>query len=317
MQSVSSVVGITLAFGARLIREKLGIPLVTCHLAPVSFRSSIRPARHDGLWMPDWMPKFYKDSVWRLIDVVADRIMGPPIHRMCEKTGLPPVKRIMKNWIHSPDSVIGLFPDWFAEPQEDWPANTKPAGFVFYDEAESKPMPRALEKFMSAGAPPIVFTYGTAVKNAGEFFTASLEACERLNRRGVFLSRYKDQALANLPEGFYYSEYAPFSKLFPDASAIVHHGGIGTCAQAMRAGVPQLVVSIALDQHYNASRLSTLGVGIELCMKKYRGPAVAEALDKLLGNNALDAQCKKIAERLSSEDSVAGICQMIEGLGNQ
>ncbi len=258
------VIGITLAFGARIAQEKLGIPLITCHLSPVSFRSSIRPARHDGLWMPDWMPKFYKDGVWRLIDLVADKIMAPPINEMRDKLDLPPVKNIMKDWIHSPDKVIGLFPDWFAKPQTDWPKNTELTNFIFFDEPGKNPVQPELKKFIGAGEPPIIFTAGTAIKNAAVFFKESIKVCEILNSRAVFLSRYKNHIPKNLPESIIYCEYAPFNKLLPSSAALVHHGGIGTCAQALRAGIPQLLTPFGMDQHDNSSRLFELGVGNEV-----------------------------------------------------
>lgn len=308
------VMAITLAFGARMAREKLGVPLVTCHLSPVSFRSSLCPARHDGLWMPHWMPRFYKDGMWRLIDVIADKMLAPPINGMREKIDLPPVRRVMKDWIHSPDKVIGFFPEWFAEPQADWPGHTELSGFVFFDEADTRPMPPELETFLSNGDPPVVFTPGTAVKNAGMFFKNSIKACEKLKCRAVFLSQYKDQIPENLPADIYFCRYAPFSKLLPSASAIVHHGGIGTCAQALKAGIPQLLVPSGLDQHDNASRLSALGLGAEICMKKYQATAVTDRLGELTKNSRVRMQCRKIAADLKSNDPVSRVCDIVESM---
>jgi len=229
------VVGITMAFGARIVQEKFGIPMITCHMAPVSFPSISSPARMEGVWIPHWMPKFYKKSVWRLIDKAADLFLSPPINEMLNKLDLPPAKSIFRKRIHSPDKVIGLFPSWFAEPQLDWPINTELTNFIFFDESGRNPMPPELEEFISHGEPTVVFTAGTAVKNAATFFNESVKTCEILNVRGVFLSRYKEQIPDDLPNNVLYCEYAPFSKLLPISSALVHHGGIGTCAQALSA----------------------------------------------------------------------------------
>lgn len=118
---------------------------------------------------------------------------------------------------------------WFAEPQPDWPKNTEVTNFLFFDESDKKPISPELEKFMAEGKPPVVFTAGTAVSDAASFFKASAEACDRLNTRAVFLSRYTEGIPDHLPSGIFHCDYAPFSKLFPYASAVVHHGGIGTC----------------------------------------------------------------------------------------
>ena len=273
------ILGITMAFGARIAREKLGIPLVTFHLAPVSFPSVSRPAKYDGIFMPHWMPGFYKAFAWKLIDTLTDLGLARPINRMRKNMGLPEVKHVIRNWIHSPDKVIGLFPDWFAPPQPDWPAASELAGFVFFDEAEKKPMSKELEAFIANGDPPVIFTAGTAVSSASSFFNTSAQVCEISNLRGVFLTRYKDNIPRNLPENIHCCEYAPFSRLFPKASAVVHHGGIGTCAQALKAGIPQLIVPFGMDQPDNASRLIRLCIGDQIRIKNYKSRLVAKKLN--------------------------------------
>ena len=301
-----------MAFGARIAQDKLGIPLITFHLAPISFPSVSRPAKLDGMWMPHWMPTVYKTGVWRLIDFLTDMFLGTPINKMRKKLKLPKVRRIIQHWIHSPDKVIGLFPDWFAEPQPDWPNNSEVTNFVFFDESDKYPMPPKLEKFIAEGDPPIIFTAGTAINNAASFFKASIEACDILNTRGVFLSRYKDHIPNDLSPSIHYCEYAPFSKLLPYSSAVVHHGGIGTCAQSLRAGVPQLITPFGMDQPDNSSRLAKLGVGAELRIKKYKSTIIADKLGKLLGDKDVHTHCKKIAEELKNTDPLTDICRIIE-----
>ncbi|GAB6910028.1 hypothetical protein JCM12296A_58770 [Desulfosarcina cetonica] len=262
--------------------------------------------------MPYWMPKFYKEILWRLIDKAADLFLGPPINKMLNMLELPPAKSIIRNWIHSPDKVIGLFPSWFAEPQPDWPKNTELTNFICFDEASRNPMPAKLEAFIGHGEPTVVFTAGTAVKNAATFFKESVKACERLNVRGVFLSRYKDPIPNPLPDTILYCEYAPFSKLLPLSSALVHHGGIGTCAQALSAGIPQLLTPFGMDQHDNSSRLIKLGVGDEISMKKYKSSIVAKKLGILLADEDVHASCKKIADKMKNSDPLSHVCQIIE-----
>ena len=77
----------------------------------------------------------------------------------------------------------------------------------------------------------------------------------------MFLTQYPEQLPARLPNGVRHFNYIPFSTVLPRAAAFVHHGGIGTTAQALAAGVPQLVVPLAHDQPDNAVRIRHLGVG--------------------------------------------------------
>lgn len=312
MPGETVVLAITMAFGARIAQEKFGFPMITCHLAPNSIPSTICPSKLDGIWMPHWMPQLYKGSVWRLIDMLSDMFMAPPINEMRQKLNLPKVRTIFRHWLHSPDKVIGLFPDWFAEPQPDWPKNTEVTNFIFFDEADNNPISPELEKFIAQGEPPIVFTAGTAVNDATPFFKASAEACNILNARGIFLSRYKDHIPTDLSPNIKYCEYAPFSKLLPHASALVHHGGIGSCAQALRAGIPQLVTPFGMDQPDNSSRLTKLGVGAELRLKKYKSAAAAGQLGKLIKNKDVHTRCKKIAHKLKNIDPLTDICRIIE-----
>ena len=90
-------------------------------------------------------------------------------------------------------------------------------------------------------------------------FRGRAAACERLGRRGLLLTKFANQVPTPLPAGVIHVAYAPFSELLPQCAALVHHGGIGTTAQALAAGVPQLIVPFAHDQHDNAARVSGSG----------------------------------------------------------
>jgi UDP:flavonoid glycosyltransferase YjiC (YdhE family) len=75
---------------------------------------------------------------------------------------------------------------------------------------------------------------------------------------------------------------APYSKLFPRALVNVHQGGIGTIAQALRAGKPMLVVPYSHDQPDNAARVERLGVARVLTRRNYRQQAIVETLRDLV-----------------------------------
>src|SRR5439155_15601643 len=110
----------------------------------------------------------------------------------------------------------------------------------------------------------------------------SADACRRLGRRGLLLTRHRDHLPTTLPPGVIHVHYAPFSQLLPRCAAFVHHGGIGSSAQALASGVRQLVTPFTHDQPDNASRLKRLGVAAVIPARKYTAGRIAGALQMLL-----------------------------------
>jgi UDP:flavonoid glycosyltransferase YjiC (YdhE family) len=129
------------------------------------------------------------------------------------------------------------------------------------------------------------------------------------------LTKYPEQLPADLPASVRHFSFVPFSQLLPRAAALVHHGGIGSSAQGLAAGVPQLVMPMAFDQPDNAARLERLGVAASIPPKKFRGPAVARALEHLLEEAHVQQQCRHWAGQCSGEAALAAACDRLELLG--
>ena len=108
--------------------------------------------------------------------------------------------------------------------------------------------------------------------------------------------------------------YAPFSQLLPRCAALVHHGGIGTCAQALAAGIPQLVMPMGFDQPDNAARLQRLGVGATLVPAKFTGPRVAQALTRLLDDPRVPGTCRKWSQAIGASRPIDETCDLLERL---
>ena len=136
-----------------------------------------------------------------------------------------------------------------------------------------------------------------------------------LGLRALFLTGDASQLPATLPPAIRHVDYAPFSLLLPRVRAIVHHGGVGTLAQVLRAGVPQLVVPQAYDQFDNASRLVGLGVAHALFPREdgSRG-ALHDALRALLADDALPAACTATAARMNRDQPLDGVRLALESL---
>ena len=199
----------------------------------------------------EW-PAVLKRQTLRSAGWVSDRALAPGINNFRQTLGLAPVRDVVRDWWHSPTQVIGLFPDWYAAPQPDWPQNTTLTGFPLYDEHGINTIEPSLSKFLSDSTErPIIFTPGSANTQATEFFEAAVDACRRIKHRGLLLTRFPEQIPNVLPPGIHHSTYAPLSDILPHAAALVHHGGIGTAAQAMRAACPVSYTHLTLPTIYS------------------------------------------------------------------
>jgi UDP:flavonoid glycosyltransferase YjiC (YdhE family) len=309
------LVGSSLAFSARVVQDELGCPGATVHLAPSVIRSSIAPPRLPGVFMPSWMPMFVRTKVWEIGDErFVDPLICPALNALRAKVGLPPVSRVLNGWWNHPGRVIGMWPDWYGPAASDWPSQFRHAGFPLYDESDVTPLPAELDAFLAGGDAPIAFTPGSAMVSGQRFFGAAVDACRRLGKRGLLLTRHAEQIPSDLPAGVVHVAYAPFGKLLPRCAAIVHHGGIGTTSQAIRAGIPQVITHFSHDQPDNAQRLARLGVGTGLAAKSISGRKVAKPLARLLADPLVGRACAATARR-ELGDGLARGADLIEDVG--
>ncbi len=130
----------------------------------------------------------------------------------------------------------------------------------------------------------------------------------------MLLGAAGEQIPGTLPPNVCHAAYAPFSDVFPRAACVVHHGGLGTSAQAMRAGIPQLVMPIAYDQADNAVRMRRHGVARLLYPKRFTGKAVADRLKALLGDDGNKQAARRLSERFRGVDGVSTACGLLEEL---
>jgi UDP:flavonoid glycosyltransferase YjiC (YdhE family) len=213
------LVGHPFSFFTRAFEEKHAVPAATLHLAPSIFRSAHRPPAHAPGRDLASAPRWVKRTFWWAIDrLLIDPQLAGPLNRWRREIGLAPVRRPFHEWIHSPQRVIGLFPDWFGVPQPDWPAAVRLTSFPLYDESEQSDVPPRVQAFLDAGPPPIVFTPGSANQTAERFLRAAMDAAHRLNRRALLLTRYSAH-LPPLPSSVHHEPYVPLSRILPRCAA--------------------------------------------------------------------------------------------------
>lgn len=306
-----------IVLAAPMVAEKLRLPWVSALLSPFSFYSAYDPP------VSPYAPSitFLHRVPWRINKafVALGRLMlrswWKPVHRLRRELGLSRGGDPLFEEKFRADLVLALFSREIAPPQPDWPPNTLQPGYALYDRDDARSgLAPELEAFLQAGEAPIVFTLGSsAVHDPRRFFEESAEAARILDRRAVFLVGQNAPPAAT-PSASIAAPYAPFSELFPRAAVVVHQGGSGTTAEALRAGRPALIMPCGFDQPDNAARVRRLGAGLTLSRSRYNARTAAKKLRRLLADPSFAANAEGIGGRLRAEDGVAGACDAIEGL---
>ncbi|MFO1432965.1 MAG: glycosyltransferase [Candidatus Competibacteraceae bacterium] len=201
---------------------------------------------------------------------------------------------------------MALFDPLLATPQPDWPPAVQLCGAPVYQERGSAvDLELELERFLDAGEAPVVFALGSsAVWVAGDFWDKAVAAVQPLGKRALLITGPVKPTFA-IPEVRAFP-YLPYARVFPRAAAVVHAAGIGTLAQALRAGCPQLLVPVAFDQPDNAYRATALGVARRIPFPKVTVRRLVLELDRLLTQPDYARTARAVADELATMDGAAG-----------
>ena len=288
-----------------------GLKVAAAYLAPSNL-----PTVHDPLMLgpyrvPRWVPLGARRWLWRRLgDALLNPMALPDVNVARARQGLAPVADLVAHIAAVPDLSVTLFPEWFAPTQLDWPQPLVRGDFPLYDPAPD-PAPDAalapaIARFIEAGAPPVVFTPGTANRQAAHYFRCALAATARLGLRAIFLTPHRAQLPEHLPSQVAWHDYVPLRALLPHVAALVHHGGIGTMAEALRAGTPQLVVPLAHDQFDNAARVEALGVGASLRATRLDPERLVAALRRVAAEGVA-ARAREVSAHFHGQDGIGAV----------
>lgn len=303
-------------YATKSVVEKTGIKWVSTSLAPLSFFSSDDPNVYPGAaWLETlrFMPAAFHSALFSFVRMTISGWLKP-YREFRKDLGLDPDHDPMFFGKNSNLLHLAMFSKVLARPQPDWHSPTVQTGFCFYDRSDDAAnMPEGLIKFLDAGEPPIIFTLGSAaVMDPRDFFEESAKAAQMLGRRAVLLyGEYNDppKIMDGNVVGF---NYAPYSLVFPRAAAVVHQGGAGTTAQALRAGIPQLIMPFSHDQPDNAARCRRAGVAESISRDDYTGKRAADILNRLLNEPDYRAKAAEAKRIIDGEGGVSVACDAIE-----
>lgn len=188
-------------------------------------------------------------------------------------------------------------------------------GYWFLDEEAGWNPSVELLNFLEKGSPPVYVGFGSIGNSDVALQTTELviNALKRSGQRGVLATGWNGMSkLKNIPDDIFILESAPHSWLFPHMAAVVHHGGAGTTAAGLRAGVPSIIVPFGNDQFAWGRRVYELGVGpMPIPRKQLTAEKLADAIQSALSNEMVNA-AKELGKNIQSEKGTETAARVIE-----
>ncbi len=295
----------------RTIAEVLGIPLINIEPTP------LLPTR--AFPAAGW-------PVQRNLGGLHNRLSGaamlqviwqwyrPYVNSFRQRFNLPPYTASSFHHILSSTPLLGAYSSKIIPHPPDWPGSMHITGYWFPDTgAEWQPTPE-LEAFLGAGDPPVYVGFGSmAGRQPGELAGLVLEALVKSGQRGLLLTGWGGLRAEPVPDNIYVLDSAPHDWLFPRMAAVVHHGGAGTTAEGLRAGVPAVVVPFAFDQHFWGARVKALGLGPDpIPQKKLTVDRLARAIGIAVTDPEMREKSRSCGEAIRAEDGIGNAIKIIQ-----
>jgi len=299
------------------LAELWGLPCVRVLLQPVRRSAFLPSPMVGGLTggLPRWLNLLSHDF--------ADQILWQPSRRLVNRIrheiyGLPPWPLLgpAAGFERARVPVLMAYSEALVPRPSDWGSEVLCTGFWFLDRVPDWQPPTALVRFLDAGPPPVYLGFGSMGLADPTATAALLVAAVRIvGCRAIIATGWAGLAPAELPPEIHAIDAIPHDWLFRRMAAIVHHGGAGTAAAAVRAGVPSIVVPFMADQPYWAGRLRDLGVAPPaIAHDRLTAPALAAALRIALDDAAMRARAAALGARIRAEDSLGAAVARIEAL---
>lgn len=259
---------------------------------------------------------WYNRLSYGLFDRLMWAFMGRPVNKWRqEKLGLPRVQgRPFANLraARTP-TLYGWSPTVLPRPEE-WSDEVHVTGYWFLDQALDWTPPAELTAFLEAGPPPVYVGFGSmASQDPEQTAQMVLAAFKQAGVRGLIASGWAGMTADDLPDDVFLLEKAPHDWLFPRMAAVAHHGGAGTTAAGLRAGVPSIVVPTRGDQPFWGRRVHDLGCGpAPIPRKQLTADRLAYALRMAVTHDPMRARAAAVGEQIRAEDGVAAAVRIVQ-----
>ncbi len=213
-----------------------------------------------------------------------------------------------------PISVIHGYSKHISPRPNDWPRTAHTTGYWFLEHREDYQPPSDLVDFLAAGEAPIYVGFGSmAGRNPERITSAVIEAIQQSGVRGIIATGWGGLKAAHLPETIFKLEHVSHDWLFPQVSAVIHHGGAGTTAAGLRASKPTIICPFLIDQPYWGERIYSLGAGSKpIPQKNLTATKLAAAIRKVTTESSIQETAERISSKLNSEDGIGNAISIIE-----
>jgi UDP:flavonoid glycosyltransferase YjiC (YdhE family) len=314
-EGADALIATTVQLAAHMVYEKTGIRWITASLSPMQFPSAYEAPMY---WPKVLTNRLINPAAWRLVLAITRREFLPTINRIRAEHGFKPLRGAPTLEDFSPELVLLASSRHLSPPRPDWKPELKMTGFWFFDANISQWQPSAeLEAFVSRGEKPILLSLGSMVQqNPREIVEMHVEAARRVGRRLIIQQGWALLDAGVVKDAVNRGEvigagFVPHDWLFPRVAAVIHHGGAGTTARALRYGRPMLLEPHGFDQPFNARLIERLGVGIAIDSHKRSVRRIESALRKILMPDVAQ-RAERIAIEVQKENGVEEACRLIE-----
>ena len=304
-----------LAFTAFHVAERLGIPCLPAYLQPVTPTTAW--VASTGAAFPTWLPGRGRLNFMsaHLSNQVFFRLLLPTINACrTEVLGLAPLPwRLYATLDIAPEPILYGYSRHVVPIPPDWGPWLHVTGYWFGEPDPDYRPPAELLRFLEAGPPPVYFGLGSIVdRDAADVTRLVIRALAMTGTRGILLGGWSNLGAASLPPTVFRIEAAPHDWLFPRMAAVAHHGGAGTTAAGLRAGVPSVIIPFFADQPFWGQRVAALGVGpAPVPRRKLTAKRLAAALDAVTANPQMRYKAVEVAEALRGEDGVGAAVAVV------
>ena len=301
------------ALGAPDFAEKLGVPCMLAFWLPMYVPTTRFPAM--GFPVLPLGPK-YRWLTYQLIRKIL-LMMSKRVKKWRTQHGLAPRSPGLRMRLPDGRPIPALhgFSRHLIPRPKDWPETAIVTGFWFLNQAEDWNPPRALTEFLSRGKPPVYFGFGSIFGRDPKMVTQIiLEAVRRTGVRAILARGWGgiEPSCAAPSESLMFIEGAPHSWLFPQVSAVVHHGGCGTTHAGLLAGKPNIICPFFGDQPFWGRHVERLKVGPSpIPQKCLTVGSLCHAIDTAMNDSTMRENAAVIGRRLRRENGISNAVAFI------
>lgn len=243
----------------------------------------------------------------------------PFIKEFRQQLGLPATSAVRYLHTLKTTPMLSAYSPHIIPHTADWLQSVHVCGYFFLENrVEWQPSPELLA-FLDTGDPPVYIGFGSmAGQQPQELAAIVLQALAKTGRRGLLLTGWGGLQAETIPQNVFVLDVAPHSWLFPRMAAMVHHGGAGTTAEGLRAGIPNIIIPFILDQPFWGKRVQAMGLGPQpIPQKKLTADRLANAILTATGDRNIQAKARAIGTAIRAEDGIARAVAVVKQIFGQ